>query len=42
VNHALNRGTCADISKKEVDRAASERILHDVLEIHEVDLFCDN
>jgi hypothetical protein len=42
VHHALNRGTCSDISKKEVDHAASERITHDGLEIHEVDLFCDN
>jgi hypothetical protein len=32
----------AGISKKEVDHAAFERILHDGLGIHEVDLSYDN
>ncbi len=39
--HALNRGNLrADIFKKEADYAAFERILHEGLEIHEVELFC--
>jgi len=39
--HALNRGNLrADIFKKEADYAAFERILHEGLEIHEVELYC--
>ena len=38
--HALNRGNLrADIFKKEADFAAFERILHEGLEIHEIDLY---
>jgi putative transposase len=39
--HALNRGNLrADIFKKEADYAAFEEILHEGLEIHDVELFC--
>ncbi len=38
--HALNRGNLrADIFKKEADFAAFEEILHEALEIHEVELY---
>jgi putative transposase len=39
--HALNRGNLrADIFKKEADYAAFEKILHEGLAIHEVELYC--
>lgn len=39
--HALNRGNpCTKLFKKKADFIAFERILHEALEIHEIELFC--
>lgn len=39
--HALNRGNLrADIFKKDEDFTAFERILHEALEVHEIELYC--